>query len=299
MTNKNQLLDFAIIGAQKCATTWLYDCLEHHPMINMRDSKNEDPYYGGPLYKQKGGDEWYFSQFKNKKPGQKRGCVSVDYIEDMASAQNLLEHNPDIKIILCLRNPAERAVSAYQWYVRKSFIPNLPLNEGIKQVIAHYNETVIDQYSAMYKNIIERGFYYEKIMAFTKCLPAGNIKIVLYDDIKKAPLITLQNIMHFLQIDESYVAGNANTIPKKNTGFAPLIMLERQFPSSRIIRKVVDIGNQVVYKIFKPPVPSAKVDSGLLEELNGIYDTSLQNLSRLLANVNPELNIKLKKYWSL
>src|ERR1700759_3290419 len=91
-------LDFVVIGSQKCASTWIYDCLKNHPQLNLRNSKNEDAYYGGSMYRQKGGDNWYFSQFrKNAKP---KGCVSVEYIEDAAAPSLLHALNSNIKIIV-------------------------------------------------------------------------------------------------------------------------------------------------------------------------------------------------------
>ena len=62
---EQQKLDFAVIGSQKCASTWIYDCLKDHPKLNLRNSKNEDWYYGGTVYNQKG-NYWYFSVFSKK-----------------------------------------------------------------------------------------------------------------------------------------------------------------------------------------------------------------------------------------
>ena len=41
---KNYGIDFFIIGGQKCATTWLYHCLNDHPEIEVGGGKVEKYY---------------------------------------------------------------------------------------------------------------------------------------------------------------------------------------------------------------------------------------------------------------
>ena len=296
MKNKEKL-DFVVIGVQKCATTWIYDCLKDHPQLNLRDSKNEDYYYGGPYFLKNGMDDWYFSQFKKNKDQLLKGCVSVDYIEDKAIQNILFNHNSKIKLIASLRNPADRVVSAYQWYVRKGFIPNLPVNEGLISLFRHYKGEVNNEYSPMYLNIIQRGFYAEKLKPFFIKFPLEQIKIVLYDDIKSAPLSIIRQIMSFLKINENFIPPNINTIPKKNTGIETLIKLERQFPDSRVIRKFVDIGNQLLYKKMQLNVPSEKVSQDLMNELTLLYRASNEDLASLLSNFEPAISNLIKDKW--
>ena len=60
MSEVKEKIDFLIIGAQKSATSWLYDCISEHPQICVPKQKKEIEYIGGELYK-KNGLEWYFS----------------------------------------------------------------------------------------------------------------------------------------------------------------------------------------------------------------------------------------------
>jgi hypothetical protein len=294
MDNKEKL-GFAVIGAQKCATTWIYDCLKDHPMLNLRNSKNEDYYYGGPYFMGNGKDDWYFRQFKKNQ--HLKGCVSVDYIEDVTIPDILYAHNSSIRLIVSLRNPAERAISAYQWYVRKGFLPNQRLNEGLLDLLLHYNGEVKSEFSDMYLNIIERGFYYKKLKSFLVKFPVEQIKVVFYDDIKSAPLPTLQKIMAFLKIKDNFIPPNIDTIPKKNTGIEPLIKLERQFPDSRIVRKLVDVGNQLLYKKISINTPFEKLNMGLMNELNLLYKKSNEDLVLMMNDFNSESSRVIQKNW--
>ena len=288
-------LYFVVIGSQKCASTWIYDCLKNHPDLNLRNSKNEDAYYGGEVYRQKGGDEWYFKQFikNNNAP---KGCVSVEYIEDVTCPGQLFKLNPNLKIIGSLRHPTQRAISAYQWYVRKAFVPDLPLEDGICELLKHFSGQTRNEYSAAYKNIIERGFYATRLKRWYTTFPPDQIKINFFDEVKQNPLRAIEEIMNFLETDDSYIPPNVHTIPKKNAGFGPLIKLERKFPTSRVISKVADLGNQLIFKQKKKPIIH-KLNDVLTQQLNNVYQPSLEELDKLFSVYNKTYQKKMHEFW--
>ena len=43
-------LDFLVIGSQKCATSWLFYCLQEHYELLLPTKKNEKEYIGGDIY---------------------------------------------------------------------------------------------------------------------------------------------------------------------------------------------------------------------------------------------------------
>ena len=87
MENKKQPLNFLVIGAQKCATTWLFECLNEHPDICLPKHKREVEYMGGPLYKEQGGQQWYLSLLNHCDNNKVKGDVSVEYIINNESPQ--------------------------------------------------------------------------------------------------------------------------------------------------------------------------------------------------------------------
>lgn len=295
--NFNQL-DFAVLGVQKSATTWIYDCLKDHPQLNMRNSKNEDSYYGGKLYLANGGDSWYFNQFKQKANGGLKGCISVEYIEDKNSAETLFRHNPEIRLIVSLRNPTDRAISAYQWYVRKALIPDLPIEQGIKEAIKKYKYDAANSTTSKYGNIIERGFYAKKLQPFMNKFSKEQINIILFESVKTNSLQIIQSIMSFLKVDSGFIPPNINTIPKKNIGFVPLIKLQRQFPKFKAVNKIVDVSNQLLFKKNPERNYSVKVDQEIIYELNKLYKPSLDALETILEKINPSLKNTMREYWS-
>lgn len=293
MDKKNKLF-FVVIGAQKCATTWIYDCLKEHPGINIRNSKNEDIYFGSKWMQQNGSED-YFKLF-NQNKSEPKGCVSVEYIEDRSVVSLLCTHNADLRIIVSLRRPEQRAISAYQWYVRKATIPNINLNEGLKKALDHYYQKENTEYSTAYTNIIERGFYAERLKYWFETFPAHQIYIQFFDEVQQNPRQAIADIFKFLALDDTFVPTNVSTKPKKNTGFSPLILLQRKFPNSTIVGKLVDKSNQLFFskKIVKM---EDSVADEIVNELNKIYEDSLQELYCLLAEYQPLTLQKLKTLW--
>jgi len=131
MTDKKQL-DFAVIGAQKCATSWMYYCLQDHPEICLPRKKREIAYIGGEQFK-KNGPDWFFNRFSCSTEKTK-GDVSVDYLYDGKSATELAKYTDKPKLVISLRNPVRRAISSYYWLCRSGVIEVGNVNDWISSL---------------------------------------------------------------------------------------------------------------------------------------------------------------------
>ncbi len=114
--------DFIIIGAMKCGTTALWHNLNRHSSISM--GKNwHDPkrasteirfFNNGKPYKNwEKGAEWYKSLFEGTCCGEK----SANYIESKEAMRRISDLIPQVKLILCVRNPVDRAYSEHNMYI--------------------------------------------------------------------------------------------------------------------------------------------------------------------------------------
>jgi len=104
--------DFIIIGAAKCGTTPLWFNIDKHPDITMapRDpGKTEMYFWGTKNYKNRGID-WYKRKFSGKISGEK----TPSYYANKRAIVQMKQHIPDVKLILCVRHPVERAYSNYK-----------------------------------------------------------------------------------------------------------------------------------------------------------------------------------------
>lgn len=181
--------DFIIIGSMKCATTVLWHNLNKHPDIFM--AKNpEDPKKastelrfwnnGQPHFTwERKGLDWYKSLFdENKCCGEK--CAN--YIEQAVTMKRMSEYIPDVKLIICVRNPVDRAYSEYNMQKKKG-LPPFSIDLAQK------------------RGYLYRGLYYQQLQ--NNVLPffeRKNIYVVVQEELKADTNLEINKIYDFLGV---------------------------------------------------------------------------------------------------
>ena len=84
-------LDFVMVGVQRSASTWLFECLKQHPDIclGVGDDKKEINFFDNEDNWNKGQD-WYLSKFQ-KEGKQKCGEICPDYVINDKAIRRLSE----------------------------------------------------------------------------------------------------------------------------------------------------------------------------------------------------------------
>jgi hypothetical protein len=110
-------LDFIIIGAQKCATTTLFEHLRQHPQIAMPLEK-EVPFFSGPGYR---AVDWpqYAQRHFGAATGRLWGKATPQYLCDADAPRRIKALMPQTKLVVILRDPIERTWSHYQMGCRR------------------------------------------------------------------------------------------------------------------------------------------------------------------------------------
>lgn len=128
------LPDFAIVGAKRGGTTSLYNYLLEHPSVAPlfpgRQRIKGVRYFDSEFIR---GRRWYRSHFpielggrylaRPQVPHPIAGEASPYYLFHPLAAQRLAQEIPDIRIIILLRDPVERAYSHYKERVRHDAEP--------------------------------------------------------------------------------------------------------------------------------------------------------------------------------
>ena len=118
---RRPLLDFMIVGTQKGGTNALYRYLREHPQIGMSSIKEvhlfDAPEYRGEWTAQEI-DERYRPFFEHCPEAALRGEATPIYLFFPEIARELANYNPELKLIVLLRDPMERAISHY--YMEKN-----------------------------------------------------------------------------------------------------------------------------------------------------------------------------------
>lgn len=118
---------FIVIGGQRCGTTSLFKALEQHPQA-VRPPVDKGTDYYTLHYDQ--GREWYRSRFPLGVTSRRRAAhvgaprafeACTYYMFHPFAIERLARDFPDIKLVVMLRDPVERAYSAYKHELARRF----------------------------------------------------------------------------------------------------------------------------------------------------------------------------------
>lgn len=125
---------FLVIGAQKSGTTWLAEMLRQHDQIFIPRAK--ELHYYNDRTRRSFGRDWYVSNFDDAPPTAVAvGEATPNYLWTTASPLERETHNvpenipeaiasdfADLRFVVLLRDPVERAVSAFHHMVRSRYV---------------------------------------------------------------------------------------------------------------------------------------------------------------------------------
>jgi len=296
MSEVKEKIDFLIIGAQKSATSWLYDCISEHPQICVPKQKKEIEYIGGELYK-KNGLEWYFSLLNHCGGEKVKGDVSVEYLYNENSPELLKQFLPNVKLIVSLRNPNERAISAYYWYLRKGLLPS---DKSMSETLTYLKESHEEgKKNVAGIDIIERGIYDEQLARYLKYFDGSQLLVLLYEEIKLNPKAVLKKLFAFLNVDENFIPKSMLDKPKQNSYSKLVIKFERLNPNSKIIAGIAHGLNRVLLSFGnkEKSSPLEKDGAGILSEL---YKDSINKTKSIIESlpVNNQPKMDILKTWN-
>lgn len=191
-----RLPDFIIIGAQKSGTSSLFYYLSQHPSLNLSVTK-EIHYYN--YYTRQGKNiGWYKSFFplKVRSINKKTGEASPYYLFEENAAKQLKRDIPTIKLIVILRNPIDRAYSAY----------NMNVSQGTNQTPQTFEQAIANtdlsvEASQVY---LIRGQYAAHIKKWLKYFERDQFLFIKSEVFFENPRSTLEKVYKFLGIDEHY-----------------------------------------------------------------------------------------------
>lgn len=201
MQKNNTSPTFLVIGAQKCGTTWLAKMICQHPEVSAAHRK--ELHFFDKTYNYNKGLHWYEEQFTVSATSRAIGEFTPNYfwtsedekeINEASGTRNIpkLVHDayPDIKLIVCLRNPVARAISAYYHHIRNG---RLKPNQRISDVFNYYG-------------IESMGYYDVHLSNWLKYYPLENFLFLIYeedinDENKK---LTVKKVFQHLGVNDEF-----------------------------------------------------------------------------------------------
>lgn len=176
------LPNLLIIGAQKCGTTWLHQVLKKSAHFWGSTPKELNFWNRANL-----DIEEYRQHFETSDKRATYYFESTPHYFRLPSrkvdtAERIRNHLGDIPLILLLRNPVERYLSAYTHHMMQGRVENVP---------------VLEEISAKYR-MIDLGYYFQILSHFETYF--SRINIYLYDDIKSEPLKVVSTVFSDLEL---------------------------------------------------------------------------------------------------
>ena len=217
--------DFLVIGAKRCGTTSLYQHLPEHPCISKSPYDNMG-FFNDNFHL---GVNWYKSFFpttftRNKIKSKFGGFLAFDvttkYMEEESTANNVYQTKPNMKIIIILRNPVDRAYSQYHLSVRqtaerRSFEDVVEENMNRLNKESHEHYEIKPRFSAKEDNYLKKGLYALQLKYWLKIFPRENILIVSTEEFESNQQIIYNKIFEFLNISKFEVK-NTKKMEKGN-----------------------------------------------------------------------------------
>lgn len=197
--NPMKTIDVIIAGAEKAGTSSLAKYIETHNKITSHKALeftyfvNDDEYH-------KGYESAFSSYFEACEATTKILLAkNVGVMYWRKAIERAYQHNPDMRIICILRNPIERAYSAF-WYARR--LGREPITEFETAIALEPERLRTGGDLARYCAYVDRGMYYRQIKQILSFFPRSNVFVYLFEDIKNNPIAVCEQIYTSLSLDK-------------------------------------------------------------------------------------------------
>ena len=167
------------------------------------------------------GSAWYESFFDAAGSARAIGEVSHNYLYSPEALDRIDADLPGVKLIACLRDPIERAYSAYLFMRRngtagKNFRATLEANS----------------------NIMERGCYASFVARCFEQFGRDRVRVFLFGELQENPGDLAQTLYAFIGVDDSFDHKDAGkkVLPASQARFQWLASVAKK--SARVVRKL-------------------------------------------------------------
>ena len=191
-----------IVGGHRCGTTSMYHYLVESGICRSGDVK-EPGYFSNPKIhvihpkyertvedyeenRQIGEGDWFFD-------------ASVSYLQSEVAAERVYKYNPGAKPIAMLRNPIDRAWSAY-W---QRPLVNLLQTPCVITYEDFGNLKNADHYRQTHMNFIANGIYVYGLDKWTKLFP--DMLLIKSEDMYKDPPKIFNQVCDYLEVEPKCV----------------------------------------------------------------------------------------------
>jgi Sulfotransferase family len=279
-----------LVGAPRCATTWLHESLATHPDIYM--SRHKEPHYFADFeleprrmafFKVVRDEQAYARLFAGGTRCAVRGESSSSYLASAIAATRIARFSPDGRVVAILRDPVERAYSHYLTDVREG----IEARSFLQAVRDELNAPA--SWPAVY---VQSGRYHAQVGRYLDLFGTRAL-VLVFDDLAASPHQTLGSVLEFLGVDTTVIgrpsAGSTNAYARARGRVSGALLGS---PSVRgLARAVVPsparglVRGRLVSPATKPPM-----NEEARRLLTETYRADVEALEQLLGRALPWLD---------
>lgn len=297
-------IDFAIIGAQKAATTYLHRCLAVHENVFIprgEVSFFEDPDYGycsdaelGGMFMDRG-EVWV-------------GVRRPNYLGREEVPARIARHCPNIKLICILRDPVSRAVSALYHQMSSGFLPVMDVEEGIEALL---DGSMQLKYPRS-RDILKFGLYHEHLSRYEQYFDRDAMYVVRQETLLSDDADGIGDVFAYLGLPplgkdrrpgNSRQPGHYHQMSMRLKRLSIAISMRRNETNTRSHKRnkaclvagraLEELSDILAVHVYKTPPP--RLPKGLGCRLYRYYEEDLSLLERDWGITCPEWSARWEK----
>ena len=268
------LPNFLVIGAARSGTTALYHALSEHPDVFMPTVK--EPHFFTTQWSR--GRAWYEDLFANHVAQRAIGEASVSYTYPMYedTEERILATLGRVRLVYVVREPISRAHSHFLYYQNYKQSEKGSFAEAIRDNPIYLGASDYASWVRRYRAAFGRDA----------------LHVVVYDDLERDPIATVQGVYAFLGVDASVAPVSAGE--RTNASFVnkrPLVLKAYRRLSKTALRRAVESRlphrwrsriRNVVRSVVADKRAQPTVDSEVHRELARHFAPQIADLETLI-----------------
>lgn len=291
---ENRWPNFLIVGAARSGTTALHEHLARHPDIFMPMQKEpsffcfygKNPEYTDSRNKYIQSPGEYLKLFEGHDEtiiGESSTPYLYFYDDSIRNMQSLVADSGKIKILIILRNPAERAYSQYMHNRRDlreplTFEEALAAEEQRKRENRHFDFYYTD-----------KGFYYKQVKAYLENFE--HVKIMFFDDLEQQPNRFIKQVLEFLELDSDVLPEEIqqrNQSGEMKVKWFKRMLSNRSNPLLNGLRKLMSRDTKKKLRmrakniLLKHNLRKVDMDPAIRKQLIELYRADIKQLEKLI-----------------
>ncbi len=293
---ERHLPNFLILGTAKAGTSSVYAYLKQHPGVFLSPTTelNFFAHEGADLNFRGPGDlkylwddslvstfEDYCRQFEGVGQEPAAGEVSTHNLYSERAPALIKRHVPNAKMIAILRNPVDRAFSAFSHMVRDGREETSDFREALAREPARIRENwePLWHYKAM-------GFYGAQLTRYYETFDAAQIRVYTYDKLVAQPLEVIQDIFEFIGVSADFVPDMSE---KYNVSLVPRSpQLQKLMTNKSVVRSALgsllpsETRARARNYIMERNLTRLRLNPAIRRELTEVFRDDIGLLQRLL-----------------